>query len=179
MKCGSNFTFRVILKSTSLRDSANNLGCGRNFPKSTRLTAYVACSKYGLGLKGNKLNGLNCQSRWAPLSPKCHMHISNAFLKNQPPVIEASGRRRDRWFQAVDSKSDRVSLNMDMDIDETAKGTPFFVFQNSAFYLWRSKNLPTLFNITRIHVFNRRRKTRKANRGNIDGRTWKRQVHLL
>ncbi|XP_008243317.1 PREDICTED: transcription factor bHLH140 [Prunus mume] len=50
------------------------------------------------------------------------MHISNAFLKNQPPVIEASGRRRDRWFQAVDSKSDRVSLNMDMDIDETAKG---------------------------------------------------------
>lgn len=82
------------------------------------------------------------------------MHISHTFLKNHPPVREASGRRSDRWFQAVDSKSDRVSLKMD--IDETAKGKPFFSktlrFIALGLHLWLSQNFIRFLTLPEIPV---------------------------
>ncbi|KAM1525487.1 hypothetical protein ACFX10_009946 [Malus domestica] len=64
---------------------------------------------------------------------------------------------------------------MDLDIDETAKGTPFL--QNAAFYHSRSSS-PSVI-IKPVCVFEGGRQTRKACRCNIGGCAWKRQVYLL
>ncbi|KAM2468263.1 hypothetical protein PS1_009982 [Malus domestica] len=63
---------------------------------------------------------------------------------------------------------------MDMDIDETAKGTTFL--QNVAFYHSQSSS-PSVI-IKPVRPFDGGRKTRKACRSNIGGCAWKRQVYL-